>query len=59
MFHRTVKVSCPALRAALAATPIPPGGPLARPKSLVQVGVAEAIIRAAAPADNPQTRPPQ
>jgi len=57
MFHSTFKVSvmCPLLLATLARTPIPPDGPLARPKSLEQVGVPVEITRAAAPADNPQT----
>lgn len=35
--------------------PIPLDGPLARPKSLQQVGVPVEVTRAAAPADNPQT----
>src|ERR1700739_1757383 len=35
--------------------PIPPDGPLARPKSLQQVGVPVEATRASAPADNPQT----
>jgi cytochrome c peroxidase len=35
--------------------PIPPDGPLARPKSLQQIGVPVEATRAAAPADNPQT----
>ena len=35
--------------------PIPPDGPLARPKSLEQAGVPIEITLAAAPADNPQT----
>jgi cytochrome c peroxidase len=35
--------------------PIPPDGPLARPKSLQQTGVPIETTRAAAPADNPQT----
>src|SRR6201998_2084717 len=35
--------------------PIPPDGPLARPKSLQQVGVPVEANRAAAPNDNPQT----
>src|SRR5258707_1729575 len=35
--------------------PIPPDGPLARPKSLQQIGVPVETTRAAAPADNPQT----
>ena len=35
--------------------PIPPDSPLARPKSLQQVGVPVEVTRAAAPADNPQT----
>jgi cytochrome c peroxidase len=34
---------------------IPPDGPLARPKSLQQIGVPVEATRAAAPADNPQT----
>ena len=34
--------------------PIPPDGPLARPKSLQQIGVPVEATRAAAPADNPQ-----
>src|ERR1700747_113518 len=37
------------------APPIPPDSPLARPKSLQQVGVPVKATRAAAPADNPQT----
>ncbi len=37
------------------APPIPEAGPLARPKSLHQVGVPEAATRAATPADNPQS----
>jgi len=36
--------------------PIPPDGPLARPKSLQQVGLPVEATRAAAPADNPQTQ---
>jgi cytochrome c peroxidase len=35
--------------------PIPPDGPLARPKSLKQTGVSLEATRGAAPADNPQT----
>jgi cytochrome c peroxidase len=35
--------------------PIPPDGPLARPKSLQQIGMPVEATRAAAPADNPQT----
>ena len=35
--------------------PIPPDGPLARLKSLQQIGVPLEATRAAAPADNPQT----
>ena len=35
--------------------PIPPDGPLARPKPLQQIGVPLEATRAAAPADNPQT----
>src|ERR1700761_6087064 len=35
--------------------PIPPDGPLARPKSLKQTGVPIEATRATAPADNPQT----
>jgi len=35
--------------------PIPPDGPLARPKSLQQIGVPVEATRAAVPADNPQT----
>ena len=35
--------------------PISPDGPLARPKSLQQVGVPVEATRAAAPDDNPQT----
>jgi cytochrome c peroxidase len=35
--------------------PIPPDNPLARPKSLQQVGVPVDATRAAVPADNPQT----
>jgi cytochrome c peroxidase len=37
------------------APPIPPAGPLAKPKSLRQVGVPAAATRAAIPPDNPQT----
>jgi cytochrome c peroxidase len=37
------------------APPIPPAGPLARPKSLKQAGVPVEATRAAMPADNPQT----
>jgi cytochrome c peroxidase len=36
--------------------PIPPDGPLARPKSLQQLGVPVGATRAAAPPENPQTR---
>jgi cytochrome c peroxidase len=35
--------------------PIPPDGPLSRPKSLQQIGVPVEATRAAAPDDNPQT----
>jgi hypothetical protein len=35
--------------------PIPPDGPLARPKSLQQIGVPVEATRAAARADNPET----
>jgi len=35
--------------------PIPPDGPLARPKPLQQIGVPLEATRAAAPADNPET----
>jgi cytochrome c peroxidase len=35
--------------------PIPPDGPLARPKSLQQIGVPVEATRTAAPPDNPQT----
>ncbi len=35
--------------------PIPPDGPLARPKSLQQIGVPVEATRIAAPPDNPQT----
>src|ERR1700731_2387398 len=37
------------------APPIPRAGPLARPRSLQQVGVPADLIRAVIPADNPQT----
>jgi cytochrome c peroxidase len=37
------------------ARPIPPAGPLSRPKSMKQVGVPVGATRAAVPADNPQT----
>src|SRR5215469_4122717 len=37
------------------APPIPPEGPLARPKSLQQTGLPESATRAAIPADNPQS----
>jgi cytochrome c peroxidase len=37
------------------APPIPEAGPLARPKSLRQVGVPDGATRAAIPPDNPQT----
>ena len=37
------------------APPIPEAGPLARPKSLRQVGVPDGATRAAIPTDNPQT----
>jgi cytochrome c peroxidase len=37
------------------APPIPPDGPLARPKSLNQVGLPLEATRAAVPTDNPQT----
>ncbi len=37
------------------APPIPEAGPLARPKSLRQVGVPDSATRAAIPPDNPQT----
>ena len=39
----------------LKAPPIPEAGPLARPKSLRQVGVPDGATRAAIPPDNPQT----
>src|SRR5712692_6890534 len=42
-------------QATLKAPPIPEAGPLARPKSLRQVGVPHAATRAAIPPDNPQT----
>jgi cytochrome c peroxidase len=42
-------------RATLKPRPIPEAGPLARPKSLRQVGVPVALTRAAIPADNPQS----
>jgi cytochrome c peroxidase len=41
--------------ALLLGAPIPPGGPLAKPKSPRQVGVPAEATRAAMPADNPQT----
>ena len=41
--------------AAVATAPIPEAGPLARPKSLRQVGVPVAGTHAAIPPDNPQT----
>jgi cytochrome c peroxidase len=37
------------------APPIPPAGPLARPRSLAQVGLPIDATRAAVPPDNPQT----
>lgn len=37
------------------ASPIPPDGPLAKPKSMKQVGVPQEATHAAAPVDNPQT----
>jgi len=37
------------------APPIPEAGPLARPKSLRQVGVPDGATRAVIPTDNPQT----
>ena len=37
------------------APPIPPAGPLARPRSLQQVGLPAELTRAAIPQDNPQT----
>jgi cytochrome c peroxidase len=37
------------------APPLPPAGPLARPRSLRQVGVPARATRAAIPPDNPQT----
>jgi cytochrome c peroxidase len=37
------------------APPIPQGGPLARPRSLQQVGAPASATRAAIPSDNPQT----
>jgi cytochrome c peroxidase len=42
-------------QATLKAPPIPEAGPLARPKSLRQVGVLDGATRAAIPPDNPQT----
>src|SRR5712692_5971049 len=42
-------------QATLKAPPIPEAGPLARPKSLRQVGVPPGATRAAIPPDNPQT----
>jgi cytochrome c peroxidase len=42
-------------QAAPHAPPIPQAGPLARPRSLQQVGVPSAATRAAIPSDNPQT----
>jgi cytochrome c peroxidase len=42
-------------QATLKAPPIPEAGPLARPKSLRQVGVPDGATRAAIPTDNPQT----
>ncbi len=42
-------------QATLKAPPIPEAGPLARPKSLRQVGVPDGATRAAIPPDNPQT----
>src|SRR5713101_1386340 len=42
-------------QATLKAPPIPEAGPLARPKSLRQVGVPSDATRAAIPPDNPQT----
>ena len=48
--------SAPATQqATLKAPPIPEAGPLARPKSLRQVGVPDGATRAAIPTDNPQT----
>ncbi len=48
--------SAPATQqATLKAPPIPEAGPLARPKSLRQVGVPDGATRAAIPPDNPQT----
>ncbi len=41
--------------AAVKPPPIPQAGPLARPKSLNQVGASEEATRAAIPPDNPQT----
>ena len=42
-------------RAPLKPRPIPEAGPLARPKSLQQIGVPVGLTRAAIPADNPQS----
>lgn len=42
-------------QATLKAPPIPEAGPLARPKSLRQVGVPDGATRTAIPPDNPQT----
>jgi cytochrome c peroxidase len=42
-------------RAPLKPRPIPEAGPLARPKSLQQIGVPVDLTRAAIPADNPQS----
>jgi len=42
-------------QATLKAPPIPEAGPLARPRSLRQVGVPDGATRAAIPPDNPQT----
>ena len=62
--ERASKPASPAPQAALdeatqqvtpKAPPIPEAGPLARPKSLRQVGVPDGATRAAIPTDNPQT----
>jgi cytochrome c peroxidase len=45
----------PEQQATLKPPPIPKAGPLARPKSLGQVGVPAAATRALIPSDNPQT----
>lgn len=45
----------PTAQIAARVPPIPPGGPLATPKSLQQTGLPVEATNAAAPADNPQT----